>query len=381
MDLLDTILRATKDYWFLITLVASVLLTTAYMVVFRVNPWDQQRSVKLRRDRVRFHNAVGYTLIEGGHFSDARDEFEESLKLSPEDQTALNGRYLANLFINIGSPVADPAIGFVIHRHITETDALKRDRQHRHIIEKYLGDLYMRIADTRQGTEYYRSALKHKPDYPDALYALGWHLYSGGQDDIEEMERMFRKLTECDPRGYRGFHGLGYALYMKAISEQDAVERSRLINEAAEQSGAAKTLYFSHLYIVMDFGEIARSVNPELSLFYHNYGKKLISDPVLSEVGDNPYPLINKLLMRDGEIGIDGKNEKLSWIAYQTALDYLAMERMFDDPQYAVEHRRLYDEAEGLDTSKTLQFIYTDQLAVLDLLLPAGQATDSGQAG
>ena len=71
MDIVDTILKATKDYWFLITLVASVVLTLAYMVVFRINPWDQQRAVKLRRDRVKFHNTIGYSLIESGRFKDA----------------------------------------------------------------------------------------------------------------------------------------------------------------------------------------------------------------------------------------------------------------------------------------------------------------------
>lgn len=363
----DSILRATKDYWFLITLVASVVLTVAYMIVFRVNPWDQQRSVKLRRDRVRFHNSVGYALIETGHFVDARAEFEESLKLSAEDQVALNGRYIANLFINIGSSVADPAIGFAIHRHITETDALKRE-QHRHIIDKYLGDLYMRISDVPKATEYYRSALRRKPDYPDALYAMGWHHYQG---DTAEMERMFRKLTEIDPHGYRGFHGLGYALYMKALGEQNAGARTHLISEAGDQSGAAKDLFYNQLNIVMDFGEIARSVNPELSLFFHNYGKKIINDPVLREMGDNPYPLLHKLLMSEGEINIESKDEKLSWIAYQTALDYLAMERMFHDAEYAAEHKRLFEKAERLDKNKIIQYIYNDQLAILNLLLPA----------
>ena len=367
---LDSVLKATKDYWFLITLVASVVLTLAYMIVFRVNPWDQQRSVKLRRDRVRFHNSVGYALIETGHFTDARAEFEESLLLSAEDQTALNGKYLANLFINIGSPVADPAIGFAIHRRITETDSLKRE-QHLHIIDKYLGDLYMRISDTAKGTEYYRSALKRKANYPDALYAMGWHYYSGGQGDIEEMERMFRKLTEVDPHGYRGFHGLGYALYMKALGEQNADARVSLIREAADQSGAAKDLYYNQLNIVMDFGEVARSVDPELSLFFHDYGKKVITDPVLREMGENPSPLVHRLLMGVGEINVVSKDEKLSWIAYQTALDYLAMERMSKDPQYSAEHKRLFEKAQRLDTTKFIHYIYADQLAILDLLLPA----------
>src|SRR6187549_3668624 len=110
-NFLDTVLRVTKDYWFLITLVGSVILTLGYMIIFRVNPWDQQRTVKLRRERVRFHNSVGYALIETGHYADARSEFEEALDLAAEDQTAVNGKYLANLFISLNSPVSDPAIG------------------------------------------------------------------------------------------------------------------------------------------------------------------------------------------------------------------------------------------------------------------------------
>jgi hypothetical protein len=370
MDFLDTVLSATKEYWFLITLVASITLTVAYMIVFRVNPWDQQRSAKLRRDRVRFHNSVGYSLIETGHFDDARAEFEESLKLSPEDQTAVNGKYIANLFINISSPVADPAIGFAIHRRITENDSLKRE-QHLHIIDKYLGDLYMRIADIPKATEYYRSALARKPDYPDALYEMGWHYYQGGQGDLAEMERMFRKLTEVDPHGYRGFHGLGYALYMKALGETDVETRKALIREASRQSGAAKDLYYNQLTVVMDFGEVSRSVDPELSLSFHDYGKKVITDPELCDQGGNRFPLLNRLLRSEGEINIATKDDKLAWIAYQTALDHLAMYRMTNDPKDAEEHHRLFDRAKRLDSNKFIHYIYVDQLAVLNLLLPA----------
>jgi len=182
---------------------------------------------------------------------------------------------------------------------------------------------------------------------------------------------MFRELTRVDPHGYRGFHGLGYALYMKALGEQNADARSSLIREAADQSGAAKDLYYNQLNIVMDFGEVARSVDPELSLFFHNYGKKIINDPLLRDIGDNPYPLLNRLLLSEGEINISSKDEKLSWIAYQTSLDYLAMERMFDDEHYAVEHKRYFEKAQRLDTTKFIHYIYADQLAVLDMLLSA----------
>jgi|SRR5687768_4030081 len=368
---LDAILKATKDYWFLITLIASVVLTLAYMIVFRVNPWDQQRSLKLRRDRVRFHNAMGYSLIESGHFAEARTEFEEAINLSAEDQTALNGRYIANLFISIGSSVSDPAISFAIVDQISETDALKRER-HLHIIDKLLGDLHSTISNVPKAGEYYRSALERKPDYANALYAMGWHCYTaGGRSDIEDMERMFRRLTEVAPLDYRGFHGLGYALYMRALGEQDWDARSSLIKEAANQSGRAQDIVFNQLNIVMDFGEVARSVNPELSLSFHKFGKEIMADPALREIGDNRYPLAARLLMSEGQITIGTKDEKLSWIAYQMALDYLAMERMYDDPQYGDEYKQHFEKAQALDTGRSMHHIYLDQLAVLDLLLPA----------
>lgn len=367
-SIFDNVLKATKDYWFLITLVGSVLLTVGYMIMFRVNPWDQQRSAKLKRDRVRFHNGVGYTLLEAGHYKEAQGEFEEALKLAAEDQTALNGKYLTNLFINITSSTADPAIGFAIQHHISETGALQRD-QHLHIIDKYLGDLHARIANVSKANEYYESALQKKPDYPDALYTMGWQYYQHGSD-IDGMERMFRKLTEIDPYDYRGYHGLGYALYMKALREPDAAKRDPLMNDAAAQSSKAKDLVFYQLNIVMDFGEVARSVNPELSLAYHNYGKKILSDPVMSETGDNPYPLLARMLTSEGELSIDGKDDKLAWVTYQIALDYLAMERLFNDAKFGEEHTRLVREAETLDAKNLVRYIYDDQLRILDMQLP-----------
>ena len=369
-SLFETILRVTKDYWFLITLVASFVLTLGYMVFFRVNPWDQQRAAKLRRDRVKFHNSVGYSLLESGHFKDAKNEFEESLKLSNEDQTALNGKYLANLFITIASPTTDPAIGFAIERHISSTADL-RSEQHRHIIDKYLGDLHMRISKVSDGVRYYEAALKRKPDYPNALYSMGWHHYEEGSGNFDGMERMFRRLTEAAPHDYRGYHGLGYALYMKALNESDPATRLAIINEAADQSSLAKDLVFTQLNIVMDFAEVARSVNPELSIFFHGVGKGIIEDAKLYRSGDNPFPLLARLLKHDGQsLTLDTKDEKLSWVAYHTAVDYLALERMSGDSNYAADHDRYYEEARQLDPNSTVHDIYKDQRAILDFLMP-----------
>ena len=381
MDIVDTILKATKDYWFLITLVASVVLTLAYMIIFRINPWDQQRAVKLRRDRVKFHNTIGYSLIESGRFKEALTEFEESLKLSDEDQTALNGRYISNLNISLDSPMSDPAVGIAIQQHLSETDALKREH-HLHVIDTYLGDLHLRIGKPEKANELFASALERKPDYPYALYRVGWLRYEEGRRGVAEMVKVFRKLTEISPYDYRGYHGLGYALYMKATGDGlDAEERSSLMKEATDYAGQAKDLVFTQLNIVMDFGEVARSTNPSLSLDFHNYGKKIMMDPAMRDSGDNRFPIFAKLLMSDDSLQLETRDSKLAWINYQTALDYLAMERMYDNSAHGVDHKTYLDRARRLDTENLALKIYEDQLKVLDLLLPTSENSDAAAEG
>jgi tetratricopeptide (TPR) repeat protein len=364
----EQILNVTKDYWFLITLSASAVLTVAYMIVFQVNPWDQQRSAKLRRERVLFHNGVGHTLMEAGHFKQAQNEFEEALKVFAEDHTALTGRYLAELFLGLNAPEWNPAIGFAIQRHIANTPALNQEHL-LHIIDTYLGDLHERISNGETAKAYYQKALARKPDYPYALFTLGWRYYVEGPD-IDGMENTFRKMTEVDGRDYRGFHGLGYALYMKAIREPDPERRLAFIVDAAKQSGSAKDLFVNQLNIIMDFGEVARSVNPRLSLPFHEYGKKVLEDPVLSQVGDNPYGLFVRLQMSEGQVQLENKNKKMAWVEYQLALDYLALERVEVQTDLEKQHEHHMEKALSLDPDKAVHPIYADQLSILDRLLP-----------
>jgi tetratricopeptide (TPR) repeat protein len=317
---------------------------------------------------MRFHCSVGYVLLEAGHFDEAQKEFDEALKLSAEDQTALNGRYLSNLFLSLNSPDWDPAIGFAIQKHLSETGALDRER-HRHIIDKYLGDLNVRVTDVKAAKEYYAKALAQKADYIDALFTLGWLYYEEG--DVDGMETSFRKMTEVDLRDFRGFHGLGYTLYMKVIRELDADKRSELITEAARQSGLAKDLIYNQLHIVMDFGEVARSVNPGLSLIYHEFGKKVMDDPVLSQLEENRMALQAQLLMSQGQvIFVEGKDAKMAWIEYQTALDHLAIQRNSPDEDHVEKHEKHLEKAKELDPCEDIYPIYLDQLTILDLLLP-----------
>jgi len=360
-----------KEYWFLITIFGSAALSIAYMLVFQVNPWDKQRSAKLRRERVRFHNGVGHTLLEAGAFKVAKNEFDEALKLSAVDPAALNGRYLTELFLGFDSPQWNPAVGLAIQKHLAETGAIGAE-QLLHVIDKYLGDLHSRIPNSDLAKNYYQKALKRKPNYPDALFSIGWLHYSDGPD-LDGMETAFRKMTQVSRFDYRGFHGLGYALYMKAIREPNPKQRSALIANAAEQSGSAQNLFFNQLNIIMDFGEVARSANPGLSLYFHERGKKLLEDPALSQMGENRFGLSAQLLTSEGTVYVDGNELKMAWVEYQIALDYLALQRLEAQKDAEKHHDRRLAKALSMDPDKVIHPIYADHLAILNLLLPAQQ--------
>lgn len=219
---------------------------------------------------------------------------------------------------------------------------------------------------------HYENAISLKDNYLDALNSYGWFNYSALKlPDYENMKRLFKKMTEVDIFDYRGFHGLGYALYMQAIKESDHQNRESLIIEAANTSIEASNLKISQLNIVVDFGEIARLVNPNYSIAYHEHSLDILNDPVRSQLKANQGGLNNELLTSQGNIYIKGENQLRGWINYQLALDHLALYRMGIKPnENKTQHNYLLKKAQKLDPDSYIFPIYKDQLAVLDLILP-----------
>jgi tetratricopeptide (TPR) repeat protein len=322
----------------------------------------------LRRQSVKFHNSVGHELLERGRFSAAKSEYEEALKLAAVDQNALNGLYLSDLFLGLDSPDWDPASGLAIQRHLEKMRSIEQGNL-AHVMQKYLGDLNYLIGNVEAACRYYEKALDRKPDYPDALYKMGWFFYSE-KSDADGMEDAFRRMAKIDLYDYRGLHGLGYALYMKAIREKDETHRAVLIKDAALQSGLALGLHINQLNIVMDFGEVARSGDPASSVRFHQMGRRIIEDPVRSEIGENRFTLEANLIVREGKVYLETMKQKLAWSEYQLALDYLALQRKNLQPDGKQQHDLRLTQAKSLDPDQEVYPIYLDQLEILDRLLP-----------
>jgi tetratricopeptide (TPR) repeat protein len=311
---------------------------------------------------VGFHTLGGVSLLEAGHFKLAKAEFEAALVLAPTNEEALNGRYLADLFLEFESPDWNPAVGLAVQDQLTR---LIKQQSLRHVIEKYLGDLYSRTNQFGQAQLHYEKALGLRPEYSDALCALGWFHYTY-VPDLERMETYFRRTSEANAYDYRGFHGLGYSLYMRALREESPEQRNQLMHDAAKQSDVAKSLSFQRYNIMVDFGEVSRCVDPRLSLFFHSYAMELLEDPTFTEV--NPRGIFATLLQEPGQVLIKGTDQLRAWINYQLALDCLAMHRLGQDPEGEKTHDAYFQKARDQDVSKEIFRIYSDQLAILDYL-------------
>lgn len=369
-DQITGLLRLAKEYWFLITLGLSLLATVFYMMVYRVNPWDKYREVKYRRDRIRFHNEIGYIMLERGHHNLAKSEFTSALNLKATDYEALNGHYFAVLFNQLESLEWDPSIGLAMQNHLTDL-GIVRKKNLMHIVNKYEADVHFHIGDRKTALKYLDTALKLKPDYVDALFRGGWMAYD--HLDFEKMIEMFDKMVEVDPFDYRGFHGLGYALYIKGVeNHKDSDEARDSVYRASLQSGKAKDLKFNAINIVADFGEIARTNDPNLALLYHESALRMLSNREIREMPENRRGFVGKLLTKRETIYVETMENLAAWLKYQLALDHLAVHRRNSDKGNTARdrHDTLLKEAKKIDPKEAIYPIYEDQLEILNRLLP-----------
>jgi hypothetical protein len=88
-------------------------------------------------------------------------------------------------------------------------------------------------------------------------------------------------------------------------------------------------------------------------------------------MGENPMGLYARLLTSEGSVYLDGKDQKLVWVEYPIALDHLALQRLLAQEDAEKQYRRRLAKALSMDPEKAIHPIYTDQLAVLEIFLPA----------
>ena len=372
------VVRGLKDYWFLVALFMSGLLAVVYMLVFEVTPWDAHAEARNKRLQTEHHVEVGYDFMERAEYQRAKSEFERALALSPTKESALSGRYLSELFIDIESADWDAAVGMSLQKRLEERFSGNREfGKRRHLIEKYLGDLHTSVSRHEEAKAHYEKALSLKEDYWDALRGYYSLVYAYSEDlGLDEAGRL-RKLVELgeamvrrDPYDYQGRHSLGYCLYEQAIAEEAGPGRDELLARATKQSQEAALLKGNEIAVLADLGEIVRHTDPALSLYYHKWAAEILEQPKEARPRTAELGVNIKLHKESRTLSIFGPDDMRAMIKFNLALDYLASHRLGGKADDLNLHRKFLSEAKKLDAEEVIAAVYEDQLKVLDMLLP-----------
>ncbi len=359
----------TRDYWFLITLVISMLTAGFYFFFFDIHPLQKQYEKKIQAVHTGLHNNIGISLLRQGYFDKAKQEFSDALEYQPYDKDALNGKLLAELFLKLGSVDRNPAFAEKIKIEISKLDLTQKDELYL-IRKKYFADLDLHNNKKKQAISQYDEILQKDSSYIDVLNTYAWLMYEEPVPEIDKMEMLFFQMLNADTTDYRACHGLGYTYYMKAIKEENDNDRDIYLHNAALITKKAYFLIFTRLHVLVDLGEVVRSNYPEYALQLHKQAEQFLDDPTIMELPENKPTLTARLLKSQGYVLILTNEQKKAWITYQLALDNLAMYRKYDDKSYLAKHKKLFKAAKKLDRSENIIAIYHDQKTILDILLP-----------
>lgn len=364
-------LKVIQEYWFLITLLFSALATLFYFVYFDVNPLEKQYENKIQTLHVDLHNNIALSYLQQGYYEDALEEFENTLSYKPYNKLALNGKFLTELFLNLKSIEHNPTLSEKTKNEVAKLEIDKNEKLYR-VRQKYYADNELGNGRTDEAINLYNGLLAEDSNYVDLLYTYGWFNYELVKPDFNKMAALFKKQTEIAPKDYRGYHGYAYALYMKAVYETDPSLRNDLIYEAANQCINAYNLIFTRFNVVLDLGEIVRSIEPSIALEMHSKARQLLDDPAIMALEENSPTLGYKLLMSNSDqyIIIATHDQKKALVFYEMALDYLADYRKNYEITSLVEYEELMELAKELDKNGDIRLIFEDQKNVLDLFLP-----------
>ena len=365
------IFQFLKEYWFLITLAISVLTAIAYMVIFQVTPWDKYREISERNKVIKLHTRLGQALLDAGFYKEAASEFEHSLKLSPSNHEALSGKRKTHLFLAFDDPdwKPGPATAYL--------EVFKNQQDHNILL--FMGRLHEKIGDTDKAFKYFEkadsafkpSAGSEQGGYCDALFNLGWYVYDKG--DYDGMINYFLRLKDAMPLDYRGYHGMGYALYMKAIdvSASDYQGAVKLLDDAVDLLNIAFNYVPNIIVVNTDVGEIARVIDPKFSIFFHERAMECITNDQLYSLPDNNGTISAILLLSGSEtVFLTEKDDEIAWVNYLLALDYYAKAflKNRDAPDLG-RHDQYLQEAQSIEKTDAPKKIYEDQKLITDRLL------------
>jgi tetratricopeptide (TPR) repeat protein len=198
-------------HWVLVVFAFSILALGAACIKFGVSPWhpiqkiaDEKKEYDRKELKRQFTKAVvernlkmGRELLDEGLYEEARQEFEEALRLDSVNLYAELGIKKCKLlnFVNdrkYDSVVLKKRLEVLDEYCMKLKESNKHDDPH---IFLFWGELYWRNRNIDKAIKNFERAINSNPNMAEAYFKLGY-LYDQKSDDVSKSLEMYKKAAE-----------------------------------------------------------------------------------------------------------------------------------------------------------------------------------------
>ena len=224
--------RLTKN-WVVFLFVVSLFGTFLGWLVYDISPLQPLEEIASRQNEykrkelhlqyrqrmVKRHIDLGNSFLNVAQLDAARGEFENALKLDPDNSEAHLGKLKAEIFAPIANKEYEPEIAK------RKLDLILKERPNDPQVLAYLGDIYQNIS-AQEAMQYYEQAITHDPTMASAYQGMG--IIYDKADKIDDAIKMYEKALALSNWNQTFLNNLGYQ-YLRRNEYPKAIEKYKLL--------------------------------------------------------------------------------------------------------------------------------------------------------
>ena len=224
--------RLTRN-WVIVIFVIGLFTPLIGWLTLEISPLQPFEEIKARQDEytrkaqnleyrqrmVKRHIDLGNSFLNVGQLEAAHGEFENALKLAPDNSKAHFGKLKAEVFTPIAEREYDPEIAKL------KLDLILTEREDDPQTLAFLGDVYQSIS-TEKALKYYNDAIKKDPSVAIAYAGIGLIHDKAGQ--IDDAIAMYEKALAISSWNQGFLNNLGYQ-YLRRNEYPKAIEKYTLL--------------------------------------------------------------------------------------------------------------------------------------------------------
>ncbi len=257
----------------------AVLVLVSAGVVFSLPPQKiNQETLKAAREKLEIERAEkvkkyfddGMEYIKNGQYAQAKDKFEELMKLTPDDD---------KVYFQLGivySNLKEYNKARVMFQKVTELDSNN--------VEAYyeIALIHRNAEEYDKAKETFQKIAEIDPNNDKAYFELGKIYFESDKDYITSMS-MFKKATEINPQNYLAHYNLGSS-YFNQKDYTNAIEEYEKVLNLKPDDDMSYAQLASAYSSLGNYNEALKNINKALEMNPKNESAVKIKGTILTAV-------------------------------------------------------------------------------------------------